>query len=230
MFSTTLTGDRNHLYLELQKPYLIIENALLPAFAEQLYQDLMSADTWQHDDKSAFTEKELALIPEGYSFTREIINLDSGYLNGQLPDSVHQLFNYLKSKECLQWISEISGRKCDNFSGACARYFSGNHLSSHNDLYMKKTIDGAVTTRVITFNYYLTKNWESDWGGEFVWENPSAKISPSFNKLVLFPVGHESMHHVNEVNDKATSPRLAFTGWFTVTRQPGYRKLNISHD
>jgi Rps23 Pro-64 3,4-dihydroxylase Tpa1-like proline 4-hydroxylase len=230
MFGKTLTDDKDFLQAGLQQPYLIIENALLPEFAEQLYQELMTTDAWVHDDKTTFTEKELALTPDEYSFTREIINLDSGQLNGQLPDSVNKLFKYLKSDECLQWITKASGRKCDDFSGACARYFGGNHLTRHNDLYMRKKPDGAVTTRVVTFNYYLTKNWRSDWGGNFVWENPAAKLTPTFNTLVLFPVGHDSMHFVEEVSKDASSPRLAFTGWFTVTRQPGYRKLNLSRD
>ena len=226
MFGKTLSEDSDYMHAGLQLPYLVIEDALLPSFAEQLYQELMTTNIWEQSDKSSFTAKEQALIPAGYSFTREIINLESE----QLPDSANKLFEHLKSDECLQWITEVSGRRCDNFSGACARYLGGNYLSSHNDLYMKKSADGAVTTRVITFNYYLTKNWDVDWGGNFVWEKPFAKITPSFNTLVLFPVGHESIHHVEKVNDKVTNPRLAFTGWFTVTRQPGYRKLNISHD
>lgn len=226
MFGKTLTEDRDQLQAGLQQPYLIIENALLPKFAEQLYQELMTTDIWEQSDKSSFTVKEQALIPAGYSFTREIINLESE----QLPGSVRKLFEYLKSDKCLQWITEVSGRKCDSFSGACARYLGGNYLSSHNDLYMRKLNDGSVTTRVITFNYYLTKNWDTDWGGSFVWEKPHTRITPSFNTLVLFPVGHESIHHVEAVSDNATIPRLAFTGWFTVTRPPGYRKLDISRD
>ncbi len=59
---------------------------------------------------------------------------------------------------------------------------------------------------------------------------PFAKMAPSFNTLILFPVGHESMHHVEKIKDNATVPRLAFTGWFTVTRKPGYRKLNIQRE
>ena len=226
MFNKKLLTDRAFLQEGLQQPFLVVENALLPEFAEQLYQALMKSNAWENSDRSSFSAKEQALIPEGYSFTREIIKTQSK----QLPVSVKKLFDYLNSDECLNWISEISGRKCDGFDGACVRYFGGNHLTSHNDYYIKRIADEAVTTRTVTFNYYLTKNWKTEWGGDFVWEKPYAKITPSFNTLVMFLVSQDSMHHVEKVRDLATSPRLAFTGWFTTTRQRDCKKLNITRN
>ena len=224
IFETTLAEDRQGLTKGLKQPFLIIENALVSDFAEQLHDSLMGSDAWQKSDPSSFTAKERAMIPEGYSFSREIINLNSE----DLPVTARHLYEQLNSEECLHWFSKVCGRRCDEFTGACARYYGGNHLTSHNDYYMKKQADNSVATRALTFNYYLTKNWDSEWGGNFVWEHPRMEIIPSFNTLVLFPVGTDSMHHVEQVSASATEPRLAFTGWFMTNRKPGERTLNIS--
>lgn len=223
MFGKTLLEDKSFMKDGLEQPYLVVKDALLPDFAELLYQELMTTDQWINSDRSSFTAKEQALIPKGYSFTREAFQLESA----TLPENIKKLYDYLNSDECLQWMTNLSGRQCDDFSGACARYYGGNHLTSHNDYYLNRANDGAITTRAITFNYYLTKDWQSEWGGNFVWEKPYAKLKPTFNTLVLFPVGYDSMHHVEQVNTLATNPRLAFTGWFTATRKAGERRLNL---
>jgi Rps23 Pro-64 3,4-dihydroxylase Tpa1-like proline 4-hydroxylase len=224
MFGKTLLEDKQFMKSGLEQPYLIIKNALLPEVAEQLYQELMKTNLWEKSDKSLFTKKEQALLPDSYTFTRENINLE----DDGLPVTVKSLFEYLKSNECLQWISEIGGRKCDDFSGACARYYGGNHLTSHNDYYMKRLADNSVTTRTVTFNYYLTKDWQSEWGGNFIWEKPYDRIRPEFNTLVMFFVSNDSFHHVEQVSSQATCPRLAITGWFTTNRKPGSKKLDIA--
>jgi hypothetical protein len=226
MFNKKLLTDKHFLKEGLQQPFLVIENALLPDFAEQLYQEMMTSNAWEHSDRNSFSASEQARIPDGYSFTREVIPQASK----GLPASVKKLFDYLSSPATLDWITQASGRRCDGFTGACARYYGGNHLTSHNDFYYQKANGNAVTTRTVTFNYYLTKDWDSAWGGNFVWEKPYNKISPSFNALVLFLVSHDSVHHVEKVNDLATNPRLAITGWFTTTRKPHHKILKLSQD
>jgi Rps23 Pro-64 3,4-dihydroxylase Tpa1-like proline 4-hydroxylase len=94
---------------------------------------------------------------------------------------------------------------------------------------MKRLPNDSVLTRTVTFNYYLTKGWQSQWGGNFVWEKPYAKITPTFNTLVMFLVSNDSIHHVEQVDSSGDSPRLAITGWFTTTRKPGEKKLNLSN-
>jgi len=185
---------------------------------------LISTDAWESSDRSDFTEQEQAQFPSSYSFTRDAFNMGSS----ASPASLKRLFEYLNSNDCLRWITDISGRACHGFNGSCARYIGGNHLTTHNDYQVFRSLDGSVTTRTVTFNYYLTKNWQSEWGGRFIWEKPYSRVNPGFNKLVMFLVSHDSAHHVEKVSDAATSPRLAVTGWFTTTRAAGSRKLNIS--
>jgi hypothetical protein len=150
IFETTLAEDRQGLTKGLKQPFLITENALVSDFAEQLHDSLMGSDAWQKSDPSSFTAKERAMIPKGYSFSREIINLHSE----DLPVTVRHLYEQLNSEECLHWFIKVCGRRCDEFTGACSRYYGGNHLTSHNDYYMKKHADNSVATRALTFNYY----------------------------------------------------------------------------
>ena len=77
-----------------------------------------------------------------------------------------------------------------------------------------KTDDNRIITRAVTFNYYLTKQWNEEWGGSFVWEKPHSVLVPSFNTLVMFLVGPGSMHHVEPVVSENKIKRLAITGWF----------------
>ena len=223
IFNESFTSDIQDVRSGPDQPFLIIQDALHTDFAEQLYDALMASDAWEKSDPSSFSKSERSAIPEGYSFTREIINLN----RPGLPPAVQKLFDHLNSEECLQWFSQVSGRRCDEFTGACARYYGGNHLTSHNDYYMKRQDDGSVATRSLTFNYYLTKDWDAEWGGNFVWEKPYTKVTPTFNTLVLFAVGHDTMHHVEQVNDGVSSPRLAFTGWFMTNRASGEHVLDL---
>ena len=223
MFGKTLLEDHEFLHTRLQRPWLMIENALTPEFAEELYEDLLSTEAWAAEDKSGFSPVDQVRLDKEYSFTRGGFRMEAL----EAPDSVHRLHAYLNSDEILSWISSISGRLCNGFSGSCARYLGSNHLTSHNDYYVTRLDDQSVTSRTVTFNYYLTRNWDTQWGGNFVWENPHAVIAPVFNALVMFLVSHHSDHHVELVSNAATEPRLAITGWFTTSRKAGDRKLNI---
>ena len=223
MFGKTLLEDREYLRAGLQRPWLRIENALTPGFAEELHADLLATEAWAAEDRSIFSATDQVRLHNDYSFTRDGFRMESP----EAPESVRRLHAYLTSPEALQWISNVSGRLCNGFSASCTRYRGSDHLTSHNDYYVTSLDDESVSTRTVTFNYYLTKNWDAQWGGNFVWENPHAVITPSFNTLIMFLVSHHSEHHVELVNNAATEPRLAITGWFSTSRKIGERKLNI---
>lgn len=83
---------------------------------------------------------------------------------------------------------------------------------------------------MVTFNLYLTKQWEAAWGGRLVWKNPRMEIVPSFNTLVLFSVGENTHHWVEPIAPGVTEKRLSVTGWFLNSPdRPGApsKKLNI---
>jgi len=229
MLNQSLLEDVESVRKGLVQPFFVVENALLPETAEQLYTDLLNFDGWQNDDQSNFSERHVNAMskfaPE-YSFRRKQIKLGEH----PAPESAESLFHYLNSPEVLNWASAVSGRRCDFFRGPATMYRENDHIAEHNDYYVMTRDDGCTITRTLTFNYYLTKDWDPEWGGRFVWKTPKTMVSPTFNTLVLFLVGPGSHHHVEAVNRMASVPRIAITGWFHTLRKPAQgnkRKLKL---
>ena len=198
----------------------LLKTRLIPKIAEQLYNDLVNCQHWQHQDQSSDLppkeqENQNQFTPD-YTFSRDKITLGED----NAPAIATNLFEYLRSPDILSYFCDVSGRPCDDFQLSATKFREGNHISEHNDYYVKKRHDGATVTRTLTFNYYLTKNWRPDWGGRFIWKNPYAEITPTFNTLILFHVGHSSHHFVEGVNSQAEEPRIALTGWYFTVRQP----------
>ncbi len=205
----------------LKKPYLIIKNALNPEIAEQLYCDLSNYKKWHYQDhKNDLNPKEQANQDKknpDYTFSRDKITLGTDIA----PETVTALFEYLQSSDILSYFSEVSRRPCDDFQLSATIFREGHHITEHNDSYVKKRQDGSTVSRTLTFNYYLTKNWQSEWGGRFIWMKPYAEIIPTFNTLVLFRVGRSSNHFVEAVTKDATELRIALTGWYFSVRKLG---------
>lgn len=206
------------------KPYQVIRDALEPEFAERLYNELLIFDQWSTDSEKTFQGEGVPELQAGYTYHRKSI-----FTNSPLaPAALVELDAYLNSEACLTWMSNTTGRKCDNFVGNAALFEAGDHISRHNDnLTVHK--DGIAFRRVVTLNYWLAKNWHSDWGGRFVWETPRAEIVPSFNTMLVFLPGPSTHHWVEAVSDAATEPRLSITGWFSTayTKNQGKLKLNL---
>lgn len=205
----------------LKQPYLVIENALIPEVAEQLYSDLLNYQQWHQQDHRNDLSPEEQLHQDRYNpeytFSRDKITLGED----TAPASVTNLFERLRSPEILSYFSNASGRPCDDFQLSATKFRQGNHIAEHNDYYVKKRQDGSTVARTLTFNYYLTKNWRPEWGGRFIWKKPYAEIIPTFNTLVLFRVGQTSYHVVEDVTKQALEPRIALTGWYFSVRKPG---------
>jgi Rps23 Pro-64 3,4-dihydroxylase Tpa1-like proline 4-hydroxylase len=87
-----------------------------------------------------------------------------------------------------------------------------------------------IATRAVTFNYFLTKQWDPAWGGQFVWEHPYKSINPEFNTLVMFLVGPDSNHYVSRIEDCGDNLRVALTGWFYTHRQADSYKRSLNLD
>lgn len=81
------------------------------------------------------------------------------------PDALKELYHYLSGADCLKWITEVSGRTCDGFHGAAAIFKPGDQISVHNDKFILTREDGSKAIRSVTFNYYLTRDWDERWGG-----------------------------------------------------------------
>lgn len=192
--------DRAFVKDGLKQPFLVVRNALRPEIAEELYGDLMQAENWGRQ----------AVAEPGFIYERHNIAMEST----QAPASLTRIYGFLSSPECLEWISEVSERKCDSFQGAAAMFRPGDRISEHTDRMVFTKPNGDKIIRMVTFTYYLTKNWDAKWGGRFIWKTPYSEIVPEFNTLVLFNVSSNSHHWVEPIAEGVTEKRLSMTGWF----------------
>lgn len=221
MFNATAFSDLAAIKAELAGPFLILRNALDISIAEELYTTLNNFNDWHREDESIFEGK----TPSVYSYNRLVL----GMADEAAPGPLKSLNVYLNNRDTLDLIEKISGRKCDQFTGQAAAYREGHYIKSHNDLFTYRKGDQQLNVRSVTFNYFLTKDWNQEWGGQLVWENPLATINPSFNTLVMFLVGPDSHHHVTPIAGCGDNTRIAITGWFTSRRNIGNpaHKLNL---
>lgn len=203
MISPHILNDKPAMIEGLRRPFLLLENALIPEIAEGLYEELAQSAHWEHQ----------SIADPGFVYRRDAIVMGSE----RVPPLLGAVFDYLTSADCVRWVSEVSGRTCDSFEGAAAWFRPGDQITRHNDKRILTRGDGSRAVRAVTFNYYLTRDWAPDWGGRLVWENPYTEIMPTFNTLVMFNVGQATHHWVEPVVEGVTAKRLSITGWFMTT-------------
>lgn len=184
----------------LKKDLLVISDFFNESFADKFYADLNRIKNWNHQDTSK--DSEVARFKFGYKRKQ----YDPS--QGKPPETLVRLQDELNTQRVFDWIQNLSGLEVNGFVGSASWLRAGNYLASHNDC--------ADPRRRVTFNIYLTKNWNSDWGGLFVYDVPRTVITPTYNTLVLFTVGDHSWHCVTPVSksSKKKIKRLAYTGWF----------------
>lgn len=100
------------------------------------------------------------------------------------------------------------------------KYTRGDQIAPHNDMatQMISMIDGSRPVRAsrkIALVYYLTKDWTSDMGGQFVdlHQGRRKEYVPKFNSLVAFTVPR--LHSVKPVT--TSRPRHSIFGWLYVS-------------
>jgi len=204
-----------------QQPVLVIENALNPEDAESLYEGLGASAAWAPQDTQ--TWKEQGIDVAEFTYSRNHIDI----ADQRAPDALKALNTYLNSKTMKQWFSAVSGRRCDKFIASATIFDEGDHISEHNDYYIYEEPGKPRYVRALTFNYYLSKNWNPDWGGNLVWKEPYQRISPNFNTLVLFNVTTNSHHWVEPVTKHPGEKRLSITGWFLTEIQTERFSLSL---
>ena len=218
MLNPDLIADRQRVRENLRQPFAVFENALIPEVAEQLHAELSQLDNWQYQDNASFSEEQIRYSERhapGYTFSRHTLQFGTD----DLPPRLQAFREYLVTDSIRDWMADVSGRRCDDFEGGAALLKEGGHIADHNDYGIFRLDDGTTVTRSVTFNYYLTRDWDPDWGGNFVWNKPHTVITPGFNTLVMFLVGQNSSHHVEPVLPSATGSRIAITGWYRTHRR-----------
>src|ERR1041385_2689074 len=121
-----------------------------------------------------------------------------------------------KSAATRRFITEFSGRDCDGDAHAAAAWYRpGEYALPHDDA-------TAHASCSVAYIWYLTKNWQQQWGGALFWCPTGQYISPAFNVLMMFSVMPSTIHLVCPVRPTAMAKRLTINGFWhsTEPRQP----------
>ncbi len=169
-------------------PHVVIDNFLSEDFARGLFRNFPRFDSGRA--KNEYGEKG------GKSTREDVENLGDPYI---------ELTKFFSSSEFLDWtgfITDIPGLIFDAsyLGGGTHENLPGQDLSLHVD-FNYHPIQGWH--RRLNLLLYLNPEWEDAWGGALeLWENPwdppsrnkIVKISPVWNRMVLFSTTEKSWH------------------------------------
>jgi hypothetical protein len=188
----SLDQIRDHLS---QGGLVVIRDAFREAFAERMFSCLDVYTAWKVHEGS------------GKHFHYHHHNVDAA----APPADLQWCQEIFRSEPTKGFVRRLSGKDCEGETVFTASlYKPGDHSLPHTDS------SGAENNhRQVAFVWHLTKEWKSDWGGDFFWCPKNRYFSPAFNTLLLFNVSYESLHFVTSVSPHAQSKRLAVNGWWT---------------
>ena len=174
---------------------IVIRNAFQIGFAESMFDCLDQFSNWK--------------IYEGYEehFHYHHHNI---YDETLFPRELGRCRDIFGSEATKRFVQDIAKRDCTGpVTLSASLYLPGDHSLPHNDFTIRNG-----QQRQVAFIWNLTKQWQTDWGGEFFWCKKSYWVSPTFNTLLLFNVDRESKHFVTLVSPHAEGKRLAISGWW----------------
>jgi Rps23 Pro-64 3,4-dihydroxylase Tpa1-like proline 4-hydroxylase len=181
---------------------IVIRKAFQEPFAENMFDCLDQFSNWK--------------VYEGYEdhFHYHHHNI---YDENLFPRELTRCRNIFGSESTRHFVQLLSSRDCTGTTTLSASlYLPGDHSLPHNDFIIR---DGQQ--RQVAFVWNLTRNWQTDWGGEFFWCKKSYWVFPAFNTLLLFNVDRSSKHFVTMVAPHAKGKRLAISGWWTGQAESG---------
>jgi Rps23 Pro-64 3,4-dihydroxylase Tpa1-like proline 4-hydroxylase len=172
---------------------VIIPDALPIALAERAYSDLDRASNWRPTEG-------------GHDFFHyKVCVLDS--IDDRTP-ALAECKQLLTSSPTRRFINELSQQDCAGDAGVVATWYrAGEYALPHDD-----SLDDS--RRSIAYIWYVTKDWQREWGGSFFWCPTGQYVVPRFNMLTIFRVQPENVHLVCPVASGATRKRLAVSGFW----------------
>tara|TARA_Y100000816_G_C26058906_1_gene555871 strand:- start:265 stop:1083 length:819 start_codon:yes stop_codon:yes gene_type:complete len=119
-----------------------------------------------------------------------------------IPDKINEFIEYLNSYFFLNFLQKLTGINESLipdpylFGGGLHEIKKGGFLKIHSDFNVHPQLS---LNRRINLLLYLNKSWNEEWGGHLeLWDRNmkkcGAKISPTFNKLVIFNTTDFSFH------------------------------------
>jgi hypothetical protein len=170
---------------------LVIPEALPNDLAERVYHDLHSRTDWE-------TQEGGHDFFHYRNYVIENVNGRSSALT-----ECHSIFN---SSDTRRFMTELSGRDCGGRGGARAAWYRpGDYSLPHNDV---------MGLRSVAFIWYMTKDWQHEWGGSLYWCPTGQYVSPHFNTLTIFPVTKSNFHFICPVALTATQKRMSINGFW----------------
>ena len=167
-------------------PHLIIDNFLEESYAQELskcfeIENIKKSNTWTHHRNE----------------NADRYRLEDEYF---MEDELQAFARYTNSRDFILFLEGITSYKSligdPYFVGGGAMSTSrGGFLNMHIDFNWSHKLQ---LWRKINFIIYLTKDWEKEWGGELVLSSKDGgmdkKISPIFNRAIIFKVDQECFH------------------------------------
>ena len=149
----------------------------------------------------------------------------SAYKEGEFVESAkHSFFRY-DGDDLQGVVQEIRSMAAQYFpSFQAAMYENGGNLAAHDDsnYFVVDRTDknqnerfpaGTLLFRKIAVIYYLTKDWQEDFGGSLMdMHGDGQQYFPRFNSMIAFLVPR--VHQVQELAPGAP-PRFSLFGWFS---------------
>lgn len=172
---------------------IVIPDALPGDLAEQVHRDLDRSTHWT--------------VAEGghdfFHYRNSVIGRLDG-LSGALTRSC-RLFTSAATR---RFVTQISGQDCSGEAHVAAAWYRPyEYALPHAD-----TAGDAL--RSVAYIWYLTKDWQREWGGALFWCPTGQYVRPGFNVLVMFCAVPSNLHSVCPVSADAAAKRLTINGFW----------------
>lgn len=170
--------------------------------------------------------------PQSQSFDRSQERFKTSYHPDYLHPELRSFFYSLNSLPFIKFLENmtgITGLMPDPYfmGGGFHQTTNGGHLDVHADFNMHGRLK---VERRLNLLLYLNKDWQPDFGGELeLWdeqmESCQRRISPMFNRCVVFSTDEKSFHgHPIPVDHPRNTPRRSialyyYTATFDATKR-----------
>jgi len=199
-FNATLQ-DSIAKHIQSNRP-VVIKNVFRDDYAEKLWRELHESNGWE----------EYNGFEEYYQF-----NLHAMY-HGTKPfrglKVANQAYDFLDSAKVKDWAQEVTNSVVDGPTNAGVTWYQANDYTMPYTDFV-----GGRNKRRLAFVIHMTKDWNTDLGGDLVFTNPTYHIPPGFNTMTIFPVSQDAWHFVSPVARHCPKDmkRMTLSGWWTST-------------
>jgi len=206
--------DYTEVYQKNIPPHVVIDDAFLFSHIDQIEKCFPKPgnDWWIYDN------------PLEKKFAFNCIE--------QMPEPIVEVIHYLNSRpfiDQLEKLTGITGLIADPFlnGGGLHQIARGGKLDIHADYNYHPV---TKLDRRLNVLLYLNRHWQEEWGGHLEFWDPEMtycmkKISPLFNRLVIFSTTDQSFHgHPDPLNCPEDRTRKSIALYYYTWGRPSHEK------